>query len=136
MRTIRYKKQISVVNDNGSEVTLPEKTTSHAFSKGELEAAILIDNVVADTMVTPITVSLAPYPDTTSFDIYAEYVDNDLANGIESGDRAKFQIRFDSGNWLELYSLTLEGYKPTNPNFDLRASGTKKILIKRSISAT
>lgn len=135
MPSLRIKKQVSIVSENGTEVSLPENTTTHNFGKGEMEVGIVIDNTVADTMVTPISVSLVGFPNTTAFHISGEYIDNDLANGIETGDRAKIQVRFDGGNWIEAYSILLEGYKPANTSFDLRASGTRKIRVKRTISA-
>lgn len=133
---LQIKNQISVVNDNGTLVTLPETVTQHEYFKGETEASLLIDNVSSDTMVTPITISLSQIPNTTCFALKAEYVDTDLTSGIKAGDRAKFQVRFDSGNWMEVYSVLLEGYKPTTASMDIRAQGTKKILVKRTISAS
>ena len=136
MSVIQIKSQVSLVENTGVQVVLPENVTQNEFTKGVLSESTLINNTVSDSMTTPVEISLALFPNTTCFVFRAEYAENDLAAGIKKGDRAKFQVRFDSGNWLEGYSVTLEGYKPSNPTFQLRASGSQKILIKRTIGAS
>lgn len=136
MAAIQIKSQVALVEDSGVQVVLPEMITQNEFTKGALSEAIIIENSVSDTMVTPIAVSLESYPNTTCIVLKAEYADNDFPNGIKAGDRAKFQFRFDSGNWFEAYSVILEGYKPNTPEIQIRSQGTAKILVKRTVSAT
>lgn len=136
MPSLQIKTQMAVVEDSGVQIPFPEVVTQNEFKKGAVVETELIDNSLADTMTTPIDISLAPYPNTTCIIIRAEYAENDFANGIKAGDRAKFQFKFDSGNWFETYSVTLEGYKPTDPLLQIRAQGSAKILVKRTISAT
>ncbi|TGL75374.1 hypothetical protein [Leptospira levettii] len=136
MATIQIKSQVTLVEDSGVQVVLPETVTQNEFIKGALSETIIIENPVSNTMVTPVTVSLESYPNTTCIVLKAEYAENDFPNGIKAGDRAKFQFRFDGGNWCEAYSVILEGYKPATPEIEIRAQGAAKILVRRTVSAT
>jgi len=120
--------------DNGSKIPLPESVHTYEFIRGEMEDSFIIDNTIDDTQITPVNIPISQFTDINAVLIRGTFVDSDMANGIVAGDPAKIQVQFNnSGVWLEAEEFDLLGFTPTQ--IDVKAAGTKKIRVGRTISA-